>query len=538
MNDWYTFWLIFVGTFVSEDLTAISAGVMAGQEILNLPSAILFSTIGIYFGDLGLFFIGKFLFKFTLKFKRIKSIIQIKIKEKYIEYINLNFKKIIFISRFLPGTRLPIYLLAGSVSNRKTTMQFIIISLIACSIWTPILVGLAFLYGKQIEKYLTSSYNLFYQILAVGSLFLIYKFISMIANASYRNRIKLWFLRFFHFEFWPAWLIYTPLVIYMIGLVIKYKAVRIISSANPGFPQGGGIANESKSSILEKIPNEYIAKFFLVDNNYNLSNDSIRKSMLDCGMNFPVILKPDVGERGAGIQKAENIEILIELISNIKEPYIIQEMHPGPFEAGIFYYRFPSEENGNILSITDKIFPNLIGDGIHNVEELIDNHPRFKFQSDVFKKRNSHNLKRILDKDEILTIGKVGNHIQGCLFKDGSSLITTQLLESIDSISKSIDGFFFGRYDIRYKSKEDFRMGKNFQIIELNGVTSESTNMYDPDFRIVDSYHYLFLQWRILMKIGYENYKQGVDPITWTEFKNILKSHKNSMKNINPYAIF
>ena len=51
---------------------------------------------------------------------------------------------------------------------------------------------------------------------------------------------------------------------------------------------------------------------------------------------------------------------------------------PGPFEAGVFYYRMPDEPKGRILSITDKHFPFLVGDGASTVEDLIWAEPRLR----------------------------------------------------------------------------------------------------------------------------------------------------------------
>lgn len=49
---------------------------------------------------------------------------------------------------------------------------------------------------------------------------------------------------------------------------------------------------------------------------------------------------------------------------------IIQEYIPG-CEFGVFYYRRPDEQHGRIFSITEKRFPEVIGDGARNLERLI-----------------------------------------------------------------------------------------------------------------------------------------------------------------------
>jgi hypothetical protein len=95
------------------------------------------------------------------------------------------------------------------------------------------------------------------------------------------------------------------------------------------------------------------------------------------------------------------------------------------------------------------------------------------------------------------------------MFLDGSHLITPELSNRIDAISQQVQGFYFGRFDIRYSSVSDLKAGKDFYILELNGATSESTNIYDPSWSVMQSYRLLFLQWKILFKIGKQNIERG-----------------------------
>ena len=46
---------------------------------------------------------------------------------------------------------------------------------------------------------------------------------------------------------------------------------------------------------------------------------------------------------------------------------------------------------------------------------------------------------------------------QGCVFRDGMRLWTPELEACIDQISRRLDGFYIGRYDIRYANEEALR---------------------------------------------------------------------------------
>ncbi len=113
---------------------------------------------------------------------------------------------------------------------------------------------------------------------------------------------------------------------------------------------------------------------------------------------------------------------------------------------------------------------------------------------------------------ETVKLVEAGNHAQGCVFRDGSRLWSKELEKGIDEISQRLDGFFIGRYDIRYSSEDELRAGRNFQIIELNGAASEATSIYDARNSLFAAYRTLFRQWEIVFAIGAANRRGGAAP--------------------------
>ncbi|PJZ49703.1 carboxylate--amine ligase [Leptospira saintgironsiae] len=316
-------------------------------------------------------------------------------------------------------------------------------------------------------------------------------------------------------EFWPTWKLYLPLIPY-----IAFESIRsirsgsfsslgfgTIASANPGIPLGG-LVGESKFKILQQLDPKNILKFFLVPKG---SKDvhSILEKMNSLGLEFPVILKPDSGQRGQGVRKILSPKHLEECLLESNVDLLIQEFHPGPFEVGVFYYRYPNETKGRIFSITRKVFPKIVGNGISTLSQLVENHPRFKIQKETFQKRFSDSWEKVPKLGETICLSEAGNHCQGTLFLDGSEWITPELENKIHEISSSFKGFYFGRYDIRFSSLNDFLEGKDLHIVELNGVTSESTNIYDPRFSRGERYSILFSQWKILFDISRQSKSKG-----------------------------
>ena len=112
------------------------------------------------------------------------------------------------------------------------------------------------------------------------------------------------------------------------------------------------------------------------------------------------------------------------------------------------------------------------------------------------------------DQEEFVVV-EIGSHCRGSVFLDGNENITPKLAQQIDRLSKKLDGFYFGRYDIRASSAEALKEGHSFKVLEVNGVTSESTNIYDPRNSVFTAYKILFKQWRAAFEIGKLNIQQG-----------------------------
>jgi len=202
----------------------------------------------------------------------------------------------------------------------------------------------------------------------------------------------------------------------------------------------------------------------------------------------------------------------LEYLQTVDAPVIVQRYVTGPCEAGVFYYRFPDKPRGHIFAITEKIFPTITGDGIHTVEEMIRTDYRAALIARTYLRRFASRRDEILAPGEILKLVETGNHAQGCIFRDGMHLHTEALERVIDEISLKVTGFFIGRYDLRYENDEDLKQGRKFQIVELNGASSEATSIYDARNSLLSAYQTLFHQWRLVFAIGAINKANGHAP--------------------------
>lgn len=326
-------------------------------------------------------------------------------------------------------------------------------------------------------------------------------------------------------EFWPTWAMYPPVVAWIAVQAIRSGGVRPITAANPGF-EDGGLVGESKHAIQALLPPAWAVPSQVVEpGRPETRAATLFRQMDDHGWTYPIVLKPDVGQRGMGVRKITGATEARAYLLQYPHRAVAQPWHPGPFEAGLFYARHPDELRGRILSITDKVFPVVEGNGCSTLADLIDAHPRCRLQADTFRRRHRDRLRAVPAPGERIRLGDVGNHAQGTMFLDGRALWTAALEERVDEIARAVPGFFIGRFDVRYRDVDRFKAGEDLQVIELNGVAAEPTDIYDPKRTLVSAYAALFDQWRRVFEIGRANLERGHDGASARRLLELALAH-------------
>lgn len=320
------------------------------------------------------------------------------------------------------------------------------------------------------------------------------------------------------------WLFYSPVFLWTAWLALRHGGFRTITAANPGMPDGG-VVGESKFVILSRLPADWTIPSALVAAGPPASrSDALLAVMSSRRWSFPLVLKPDVGQRGAGVKVVRSLAEAGAYLSRELAAVLAQPLHPGPFEAGVFYYRMPGGR-GRILAITDKHFPAVVGDGRSTIEDLVWAHPRYRMQAATFIKRlgvRRHALPASLER---VPLGLAGNHAQGAMFTDGHTLATPALEARIDAIARAFEGFYIGRFDIRYRDRDSFAAGRDLAIVELNGATAECTNIYDPAHSLLFAYATLARQWRLVFAIGAANRRAGRPATTTRRLAGLVRLH-------------
>ena len=332
-------------------------------------------------------------------------------------------------------------------------------------------------------------------------------------------RLSNFFTRLKHWEYWPFGIVQLPVFFYFFWLSLRARSIIFFSASNPGITMGG-MFGESKYEVLSKVPGAYVPNTVFVQSTTSIDEVLIRMS--ENQLSFPVICKPDLGERGFMVKRINDIPSLKQYMQMMKHSFLIQELVDLPLEFGVFYRRLPYEKTGRVTSVVMKEMLTVTGDGKQTLQQLVYGNARARLQWPVLKNRYADRWNAVIPSGEVLELVSIGNHCLGTKFLDGSYLINDKLSLSFDAISKQIDGFYFGRFDLRCGSIEDLYNG-NVKVLELNGCGAEPAHIYQPGFSIFKAGSVLLNHWRSIFVIARANKNRGV---RYTPFKEAMMHYK------------
>jgi hypothetical protein len=312
-------------------------------------------------------------------------------------------------------------------------------------------------------------------------------------------------------------------------LAIRFRGLSLPTIANPT-QRNGGMIGESKIEILRELMRTapgFTADAYLIEPGPLVQRMQRLESLTaQREIGFPFVLKPDAAQRGSGFRKVQSWQDAAAYLDQVKSPVVLQRYVGQSKEAGIFYYRFPSEQRGHIFSITRKVFPFVVGNGRETLEQLIRKDRRASLIAGTYLARFGEASAQVVPEGRQVRLVEAGNHCQGCIFQDGADLNTDLLRKALDGIAGELTEFFIGRFDVRYESDDELCNGVGFTIIELNGAASEATNIYDEGNSLCTAYKTLYRQWELVYQIGAENRKRGFRPVSPLEVWKDLREFR------------
>jgi hypothetical protein len=280
----------------------------------------------------------------------------------------------------------------------------------------------------------------------------------------------------------------------------------------------GGMMSHSKYELLGKLPECYIPKSILVKQN------SLTEDLINNEIKFPVIAKPNEGERGWGVERIETALQLQEYFANAKEDVLIQDFIDFDLELSILYYRYPLIARGHISSIALKGFRTVLGNGKDTLSALIrDKYPKMKVSDYPLYLIDKVNL--IIPENETVQVNCIGNIARGAHCVNYNHIIEANIIEVFDRITSFLPDFYYGRFDLKVPSVNHLRKGIDIKIMELNGTGCQPMHVFDENVSWWERYKAFYRHFKTIYRIGRINHSRGVKYSGLYEFIKDYLSH-------------
>jgi hypothetical protein len=351
-------------------------------------------------------------------------------------------------------------------------------------------------------------------------------------------KTKTFFTKLTQWEHWPTPMFYIPVLPYAFYQAAKVKSLTFFLNTNPAIKNSGD-GTESKYKTICLVPKEHRPKSVLIPINEKF--DIVLDKISNEGIIFPLIAKPDLGFRGLLVKKinSEN-DLKIYLEKNKSIEILFQEFLDYKEECGILYHRLPNKESGKITSITLKKFLEVIGDGKSTLAELILTDERAFLYFDLLKNIHQEKMKTIPEKDKKIILTVIGNHSKGTQFLNGNHLINKKLEQTFDNFNKKMDGWYFGRLDIKYNDFEKLIQGEDFKVLEINGILAEPTHIYDASVKGASYFKAIKAiknNWKAITQIAVQNRENksltSPKPVDYIRQMRELRQYAKKLTRLN-----
>lgn len=335
-----------------------------------------------------------------------------------------------------------------------------------------------------------------------------------------------------NWEHWPFALLYFPISFVWIWYCIRSRSLWFFTSSNPTITFGG-FEGEGKKEMYEQLPSEVYPRTIYIQP--GMQYELLLTTLRDHNMQFPFVVKPDVGMKGILFRKINDEAQLKAYHEQVSVEYIVQDLVDLPIELSVFYYRHPMSKKGTISGLIMKELLHVVGDGNRSLLQLIHAHPRASKRFEEMKRKYSHLFAHVLSPGEIFYLSHAGNHNRGARFTNLKHEIDEALLSVFDALSHYTKHFYYGRYDIKTRSIKDLKEGKHFQILEYNGSGAEPNHIYDCNMSLWEAYREILKHWKVLFEISRYNHQNGYPHWPFKKGLQFLKQSNAHFKMLSKY---
>ncbi len=319
-------------------------------------------------------------------------------------------------------------------------------------------------------------------------------------NASFFYKLQ-------HWETWHYLAKYIPIMPVWGWHCLRAGSLWFFTPSNPTITFGG-FEGEGKDEMYKQLPPGSYPKSILIEP--SLDPEELESTIQSNGYRYPFAVKPDVGMMGFMFRKINNREELRLYHSKMPVAYFIQEFVSYPLEVSVFYYRYPGTRKGTITGFLKKEFLEVVGDGRSTLLDLILAYPRVRFRQEEMRSKHEDKLDIVLPEGEIYVLPPALNLSRGGRLVSLESEKDERLLGVFDELSHYTRTFYYGRYDIKCRSIEDLKNGRNFSILEYNGCGAEPHHIYGNGNSLLKAYSIVLKHWSVLAEISRNSHKQGI----------------------------
>ena len=173
----------------------------------------------------------------------------------------------------------------------------------------------------------------------------------------------------------PKWLNLVPMVLQWCWLGLRHGSLTLPSAVNPQIT-AGGLVGDTKSEYFAGMgahARSRVAPYVMLRVEGGDMLAAALSAMNEAGLAFPVVAKPDLGWCGFGVRRLDDAPELADYLRQYPavESLMLQRYLDEPGYAGIFYVRHPDQPRGWLLGILLRHYPQVIGDGVCSVAQLI-----------------------------------------------------------------------------------------------------------------------------------------------------------------------
>ncbi len=284
-------------------------------------------------------------------------------------------------------------------------------------------------------------------------------------------------------QYYPSWLVYAAYKYYVFTQsIFRFKGKLYPLVLNQAIPNNGGLAAAPKDQISKLFaPHLFAQSICIAPAQFAQAIQLINQQ----GLQFPLVAKPNNLNRGIDVVIIENKEQLNHYLQQANYQVLLEEFINLPQEVAVFINKIDNQ-NCHILSITGKEFLHVTGNGHSSIKQLLQANIRYqmcKQQIDPLWQSHWH---QVPNQGKQILIQPIGNFNKGTAFFDFTAYITPEMEQFFTSIMPAT-GINHGRFDIKIQDLSSLETGKNFKIIEFNGLIAEPVSYHEPSYSFLQA---------------------------------------------------